>query len=127
MAESTGKLSKGKNIALWVISAVMALMFAGSGIGKMTQNPEMVANFAKWGHGPGFLIFIGAAEAAGGVGLLIPPLCTLAATGLIVIMGGAVFTHLTNNDLSHAPIPMVIVILLAVVGYARRPRWLGGR
>ena len=55
---------------------------------------------------------IGGAEVLGGIGLLIPRLSALAATGIIPIMLGAIYFHLTYEVPSAAP--ALVFILLAV-------------
>jgi uncharacterized membrane protein len=63
-------------------------------------------------------MFIGVCELSGAIGLWIPRLSFWAAAGLIVIMIGAVYTHLSNAE---APFgPLVAALLLAFVGWARR-------
>jgi hypothetical protein len=45
-----------------------------------------------------------------------------AASGLIVIMIGAIYSHLTHDEATKAPIPLVAGLLLAFVARARRPQ-----
>jgi uncharacterized membrane protein YphA (DoxX/SURF4 family) len=114
-------MSKGKNVALWVVTVLLAGLFLMTGYGKFKTDPETLAIYAHWGRSMGFMRFIGACELAGGIGLLVPRLATPASVGLTIIMVGAVFTHLRAGEYVYFPIPLVLIILLAVVGYARRP------
>ena len=114
-------MSKGKTIASWIIQILLAGLFLMSGAGKLMNDPEVVANFTRWGMPDKIYLLIGAFEVLGAIGLLIPRLAGLAATGLILIMIGALFTHLTHNELGMAVVPLVVIILLSVIVYLRNP------
>lgn len=114
-------MSKYANIGSWIIQVVLALLFLMMGGQKLVGGTEAAANFARWGY-PGFMAFlIGALEVLGAAGLLIPRLAGLAAIGLIVIMLGAIYTHLSHAEYGMAPVPLVVMVLLGVVVYFRRP------
>jgi|Marorgknorr_s2lv_3_1036020.scaffolds.fasta_scaffold03157_3 uncharacterized membrane protein YphA (DoxX/SURF4 family) len=55
--------------------------------------PGVLEMFEHWGYPARFAHVVGALEFAGGVGLLIPRIARYAATGLLVVMVGAFFTH----------------------------------
>jgi uncharacterized membrane protein YphA (DoxX/SURF4 family) len=114
-------MSKYFNIASWVFQVLLAILFIMMGSQKLMGEAEVTANFARWGM-PGFMLTaIGALEIAGGLGLLIPKLAGLAAVGLIGIMIGALFTHLSHGEMDMAPVPLVVMVLLAVIVYVRNP------
>jgi uncharacterized membrane protein YphA (DoxX/SURF4 family) len=114
-------MSKMKNIALWVLQALLALLFLLMGSQKLMGEAETAANFARWGY-PGFMLYlIGFLEVAGGIGLLVPKLSGLAAAGLVGLMIGAIFTHLSHSEYSMAPVPVVVGIIAAVIAYFRNP------
>ncbi len=120
------ELGKGKNIAVWVLSALLAALFAiAAGPPKIIGAAEAVEGFTRYGYSATFRVFIGLCEVAGGIGLLIPPLATWAAGGLIVIMGGAVYALLVNGEGTVVPIPLVVAALLVVIALARRGQALG--
>lgn len=114
-------MSKGKTIASWIIQVMIAGLFLMMGSGKLMSDPEVVANFTRWGMPDKIYLVIGTFEVLGAIGLLIPRLAGLAAVGLILIMGGALFTHLTHNEIPMAMLPLVVMILLGVVAYLRNP------
>jgi putative oxidoreductase len=116
---------KATSIALWVVAALLALLMIFAGSTKLMSDPTTVENFKKFGHGEGFLHFIGACEVLGGLGLLIPRVRFWAAVGLIPIMAGAVQTELTHGgaDAKHLPAPVIALVLLAVSAYAHRGEW----
>ncbi len=113
--------------ALWIVQALLALLFLFAGGVKFAMPlDEMVAESGL----PGALIlFVGAAEVVGGLGLILPGivrirpgLTPLAAAGLVLIMLGA--TVLTaagvgGGDAVQALFPLVVGLLAAFVAYGR--------
>ena|SRR5580765_284875 len=112
-------MSKGKKIALWIVSGLLAAMFLFSGGIKLLQPDQAKPMFVHYGYAAWFATFIGACEALGALGLLIPRLASLAAAGLTIIMAGAVYTHLSHQENSHAIVPLVLMLRLAGVSYVR--------
>ncbi len=114
-------MSKYGNIALWVIQIMAALLFLLQGGQKLLGMPEVAENFARWGY-PDFMPYlIGIFEILGAIGLLIPRMAGLAAVGLIIIMIGALYTHVTHGEFGMAPIPLIVIVLLGLVVYNRNP------
>ncbi len=109
-----------KEIGTWVLAAALAVFFILAGALKLQGGPKQVDNFAHWGYALWFLYVIGAVETVGGIGLLVPRLTAYAALLLGGTMIGASLTHLVHNEMKAVPVPLVILGLLAVVGYARR-------
>jgi uncharacterized membrane protein YphA (DoxX/SURF4 family) len=109
---------------LWTIQVLLAALFLFAGIFKLVAPPEML-------KGPIafpllFLRFIGACEAAGGVGLILPgllrirtALTPLASAGLVIIMMGAVVTTAATGPVAPALFPLIVGVLAAIVGYGR--------
>ena len=114
------KGSKAKTVALWAVTGLLACLFAFAGVLKFVSAEE-AEQFAAWGYPDWFRVLIGAAEVAGGLGLLLPRTASLAAAGLGVVMVGAVWTHLGHGEIPKASVPFVILGLLAAVAYFRRP------
>ena len=115
------------NIALWIVSGLLAAGFLASGSFKLFLSPEEAAkNFEHFGYAAGFAIFIALCEMAGAIGLLIPRLAGLAASGLAAIMLGAVYSHATNDPISQAIPALVMGLLCGFVIYGRGLPFLGG-
>lgn len=113
-------MSKGKKIVLWGVSGLLAAMFLFAGTGKLLLQPvQSRAMFVQYGYAAWFGTFIGACEMLGGIGLLVPRLAALAATGLSIIMVGAFFTHVLHHEYLHSLIPLVLLVVLVAVAYAR--------
>jgi len=115
------KMTKGRIIASWIIQVLVAGLFLMMGSQKLMSDPELVANFARWGLPDKMYLVIGFFEVLGAVGLLIPRFAGLAASGLILIMIGALFTHLTHGEILMAMMPLMVMILLGVVVFLRNP------
>jgi DoxX-like family len=112
------------NVLLWVAQAVLAALFLFAGGMKLVLPIEAMAGPVAL---PGlFLRFIGVAEVLGGVGLVLPwllrilPILTpVAATGLVIIMTGAVIVTLMGGVVAPALVPLMVGALLAWIAYAR--------
>ncbi len=69
----------------------------------------------------GLLVFIGVAEVAGGIGLMVPRLCALAAAGLSVLTVLAAATQAFIADKPAMGIfPLVLAAIFAWIAYQRR-------
>lgn len=114
----------------WALNILVGALFAYSGAVKLAGDPEQVEGFEELGWGQWFRYFIGAAEVAGGIGLLIPALAALAAAGLAIIMTGAVFVHLLDDHPTYlALIPLVlgvVLVLMVRANWHRTPSALRG-
>ena len=110
--------------ALWVVQVLLALMFLLAGGIKLILPLDRLT-------GPGalpgwFTRFIGVAEVAGAVGLILPSLLRiqprltpLAAVGLVLIMIGAVAVTLAGGMVAPALFSLVVGLLAAFVAYGR--------
>jgi putative oxidoreductase len=106
------------SIALWVLQALLAPMFAMAGLAKVSGDPAMVEMFATIGIGQWFRYAVGALELAGAVGVLLPRLCGLAALGLLCLMAGATLTNVLVLGTSPL-LPIVLLVVSAVVAWGR--------
>lgn len=112
-------MSKGKTIALWIVSGLVAALFLFAGGTKLLKPVEMKAAFASFGYAPWFATFIGVCEVLGGIGVLIPRVAGLAAACLSVIMIGAVYTVVSHHLYSQLAMPVVVFFLLIFICYSR--------
>ena len=112
------------NIALWIVQALLALLFLFAGGMKFVMSIE---EMTKQMPMPGwFLRFIGVCEVLGALGLIFPwllrirpGLTPLAAAGLVIIMIGATVLTLMTGDIAMALMPLMVGILCAFVAYGR--------
>jgi len=98
---------------VWGARLLLAVFFLLTGAVKLLALPNAVAAFERLGVGQGFRIFIGVCEIAGALGLLVTPLAALAATGLGLIMAGAVPTELFV--LADHPVQPVVPLVAGLV------------
>ena len=110
--------SRNQKIAIWVVSGLLTALYLFAGGIKLSGSENAVETFTRYGHSDAFRLFIGSAEVSGAIGLWIPRLAFWAAVGLIIIMLGAVYTHVRNAE---NPIgPAVIAVLLVYVAWSRK-------
>lgn len=109
-----------KTIGLWALQILLAVMFFMVGLSKFSDG-GWIERFTNWGYPDNVVYIIGALEVLGALGVLIPRLAAYAAGGLILIMIGAVLTHLVHGE---APWPLLHIALLSLILYARRPAFL---
>ena len=118
------------DVVIWILSGVLALVFLGAGLGKLTQpkakleaNPNMAwaGDFSE-----GTVKLIGALEVLGAIGLVLPwaldvaPVLTpLAALGLAALMVAAAATHVRRGEHKVLPVNVVLGVLALVVAIAR--------
>jgi putative oxidoreductase len=118
-------MSKTRTVFLWIAIALGVLAYAGAGTAKLLGADMEVQTFARFGLSLTFMRFIGVCELAGAIGLLIPRLTTWAALGLMVIMGGAIVSHLRFDGVPPAVPAAVLLALMGYAGWQRRQSALG--
>lgn len=94
---------------------MLALPTGAAGAAKLIGSPELHKSFAAMDLPMWFGYFIGAAELAGAIGLLFPPLAVLAATYLLPIMVGATYYHLAVDRSSPLFAFLLLTLCVAVV------------
>jgi len=117
------------NILLWIIQILLALLFLFAGGTKFYYTIEQMRAlgppnqilFPGW-----FIHFIGVCEILGALGLVLPGLfrtkqhlTALAATGLTIIMIGAIVVTVMTFGIGAAIGNVVICLLCAFVAYGR--------
>ena len=112
------------NVVLWIVQVLLAALFLFAGGMKLIVPLDQLTGPVPM---PGwFLRFIGACEALGGLGLILPGLVRvgpgltpLAAAGLVIIMIGAVGVTLMGGLFPAALISLLVGVLAAFVAYGR--------
>lgn len=117
------------NLVLWIVAGVLALAMLGAGGMKLARSRDQLREAGMgWvdDFSPAAVKAIGAAEVAGALGLVLPPLvdvatwlAPLAAVGLLLTMLGAVVAHLRRGETSMLVPPLVLGVLAAVVAWGR--------
>lgn len=116
------------HIILWVVQVLLAILFLLAGYTHAIVPIEQAAASAPWiADVPAALArFIGVAELAGAIGLVVPAatriaprLTPLAAVGLGLVMVLAAPFHLMRAEVSVVPINLVIGALAFFVAWGR--------
>jgi uncharacterized membrane protein YphA (DoxX/SURF4 family) len=110
------------NIALWIVAGLLAVAFLASGAMKLAAfGMGWVEDF-----GAGAVKAIGALEVLAAVGLILPAalgiapvLVPLAAVGLVVLMAGAIITHLRRHEAQVIASPVALLALAVLVAWGR--------
>lgn len=111
-------------MALWIVQLLLALLFLFAGGMKLVLPIEALTKETPL---PGtFVRFIGVVEVLGALGLVLPgllrirpELTPIAASGLVIIMTGAVVITLATGAVGTALIPLAVGFLAAFVAYGR--------
>lgn len=121
-------LRKPPTVTLWVLQALLALFFVPVGYSHALLPFDEIARQATWMHDvPRWLSrFIGYAEIAGGLGLILPPALRLppwltpaAALGLATIMLLAIPLHVLKGEASVIWLHALIAALAMFVAWGR--------
>ena len=113
--------SRGANIALWVLQALLAALFLMAGGAKLAGPDQVVQQFDIIGMGQWLRYLTGALEVIAAILLVIPGRSGYGALLVACIMVGATAVHLFV--LQDSPIaPLVLLALAAVIVWARLVR-----
>jgi putative oxidoreductase len=119
---------KALHIALWVAQVLLAVAFGMAGVMKaILPMPQLIETMVWPGAvSPGLVRFIGVAELAAAIGLVLPaatrikPILTpLAAIGLVLVMIAAAGFHFMRGELQALPINATLGALAAFVAWGR--------
>ncbi|HEU4343091.1 MAG TPA: DoxX family protein [Candidatus Binatia bacterium] len=114
------------NIALWIVQALLALLFLFAGGTKLVLPVEEITKQMPLPLPGWFVRFTGVVEVLGAIGLILPwllrirpALTPLAAAGLVIVMIGAMVYTVAAGDLKSSLFPLVVGFLCAFVAYGR--------
>ncbi len=115
--------STGMNVALWIVTALVAGLFFVAGGAKI--GGWLDAQFVEWGYSTGFAVLIGVLEVLFAIALLSKRTAAWATFGLMAIMLGAIGTHLTNGEYLVLLLPIGVFLLLGFIAWGRGPERSG--
>ena len=118
------------NIALWIIAGLLAVAFLAGGAMKLIQPKEKLAASSRGAFaedfGAGTVKAIGALEILAAVGLILPAaldiapvLVPLAAVGIVLLMVGAMITHLRRHEAQAIVVNLTLLGLAVLVAWGR--------
>jgi uncharacterized membrane protein len=117
------------NIALWITAGLLAVAFVAGGALKLLQPKEKLAR-----SGMGFtedfsaatVKTIGTLEILASLGLILPAtfdiapvLVPVAAVGLVLLMVGAIITHLRRHEAPGIVVPLALLALAVFLAWGR--------
>ena len=113
-----------RNIIAWVLQVLLGLAFIASGGNKFLTLNGTLTMFDQLGLPAVMTYLVAGGELLLGIGLLIPRFVRFATPGLMVIMIGAVFMHITKipGGLGGGIPALSLLILLGVLLWLRQPR-----
>ena len=118
------------SVFLWVLQILLGAMMLMAGAMKLMQGKEKLAEDPRMGwvedYSDSTVRGIGAAEAAAGVGLILPwwldiaPVLTpLAALGVVAVQIGAILTHRRRGETQMLAMNATIAVVALVVAIGR--------
>lgn len=117
------------NVFLWIDAGVLAVVFVSTGLLKLARSRDQLAATGQhWveDFGPGTVKGIGVLELLGAVGIVVPPLvgiapvlAPVAASGLVLLMGGATVVHARRGEWGNAAGTVVLLVMAALVAWGR--------
>jgi hypothetical protein len=113
--------SKARRIAAWILTSLITLLFIMSAVFKFLRAPEVMAAVEKWNLRDE-LILIGVGELVSAILFFIPRTHSLGVLLLSAYIGGAIVTHMQNDEPYYTP--AVFLVLIWVAGYLRHPQLL---
>ncbi|MCI2256471.1 DoxX family protein [Domibacillus sp. PGB-M46] len=111
---------------LRIIQGFFSIAFILAGVKKVTGNEQQVQVFTEaFSYSVEFMYIVGVFEILGAIGLLIgfwkSQFTLLASGGSVLLMAGAVFSHLNAGQSIGVTIPSIILLILGIVIF------IGGR
>jgi uncharacterized membrane protein YphA (DoxX/SURF4 family) len=118
------------NVFLWIVAGILAAFFLAAGLTKISQSKAKLqaGGQMNWveDFSAGTIKLIATAELLGAIGLILPGafdiapiLVPLAATGLALIMLGAIITHVRRKEFQPVVLNSIVLILAVIVAVFR--------
>jgi hypothetical protein len=119
------------NLALWIVAGLLAVAYLIAGGGKLILPKEKIAAqsaASRWveDFSPGALKAIATLELLAAVGLILPAvlgiapvLVPLAASGLVLLMVGAVITRIRRHEVTFVAGNLLLLALAGFVAWGR--------
>lgn len=115
------------NILLWILQILFGLYFIVTGVMHFVIPPGLPAPMSWMYELSPMLHWIsGTAEILGGLGLILPGifriqtrLVPLAASGLALVMVGAVGYHLLRGEFQNIVMNLILIVIIVFIAYGR--------
>jgi len=99
-----------RTAVIWTVAVVIGLLFVLVGLSKMVgpSGINWAMRLSQWGYPAASRYAIGGIEILAGFGLLVPALRRSAAISLMVVMAGALVTHLIHGEFVRLLSPLIL-------------------
>lgn len=99
-----------RTVAIWTMAVLLGLLFVLVGFSKIAgpSGVNWAVRLSHWGYPAGSRYAIGGIEILAGLGLFVPPLRRWAAVALMVVMAGAMVTHLVHGEFVRLLSPLIL-------------------
>jgi hypothetical protein len=120
---------KGKLIAYWICTVVIALFIGSGGVAQVLRLPQNVQGFAALGYPLHFMVLLGVWKVLGSLTLLAPGLRLVkewAYAGIFIDLSGAIVAAAANGSGAFHMLAPLVLIGFLVASWALRPesrRW----
>jgi hypothetical protein len=117
---------------LWVLQIVLALVFLPLGVLKVLRSRAQLVRVAPWVEDfpEGVVTTIGVLEILGAAGVVLPAVLgvwpvvvPVAATGLAILMIGAIVELLTRGEVDRISVPAALLVAATAVAIGRFGPW----
>lgn len=119
-----------ERVVYWSVTLIVATVYLAASMPKLGGFGFFDERFELWGYPHWFEVLIGVIEATAAIFLIIPATALYSAGVLMLIMLGAVVTHLAFGHALLAIVPILMLGVLGYIGWMNRPanvRRLAGR
>ncbi len=116
--------SKGKTIAFWLLTGLVVVSQAASGIADLLKVQAMVDGVAALGYPPYIITILGPFKILGAIVLALPGLRRLkewAYAGFFFDFLGAFLSHTYNGDAIDLRLPALVAVFVLLGSYFLRP------
>ena len=108
-------------VVVWILSVLLAAVFATTGISKLIGVEPLTLQAAAMRGFPTWIrMVVGVVEIVGALGLLIPPVASVAAALLALLMIPATITQWISGE-AGVFVPILLLVLLLIVAWRRNP------
>jgi len=115
---------KGITVVVWILTVLLSLIYLLAGFPKLMGSAMVADRFVDLGYDYQFMKLIGLAEIGCGILLLIPRVAFYPAALLVIVMIGAIVSHIRIGEFPQLVVPGAMLIPLAFVARARwQSRW----
>ena len=114
-----------KEVALWVVTALLIVMFVNAGIRKFPDSGGWTKMFRRAGFPDWFRIAVGVWETAAAALLLFPRTAAYGAAAIVIVMIGAIGTNVMlgwTRGLISPSVALVLATVLLIARWRQRAR-----